>query len=102
MICNTKPERFQKDGKEFEAAGEHLSIYVEETSRSLHERAPAHWNDFHSRKQYLHILKHWIIRVIKYCRDAMSRQVGEAVRISYREQTLNSQSGYNRSGISRK
>ena len=31
----------------------------------------------------------------------MSRQVGEAVRISYREQTLNSKSGYNRSGLSR-
>ena len=41
------------------------------------------------------------IRVIRYCKDALSRQVGEAVRISYRGQTLNSKNGYNRSGLSR-
>ena len=41
------------------------------------------------------------IRVIKYCRDALTRQVGEAVRIGYRGQTLNSKGGYNRSGLSR-
>ena len=89
------------------------SIHVGESGRSLHERTQEHWNDFNSKKQDSHILKHWIIhhggegipnfqiRVIKYCRDALSRQVGEAVRISYREQTLNSKSGYNRSGLSR-
>ena len=91
MICNPEPERFQKDGKELADTGEHPSIYVGETSRSLHERAQEHWNDFHSKKQDSHILKHWIIhhggegvpnfqiRVIKYCRDALSHQVGEAV-----------------------
>jgi hypothetical protein len=41
------------------------------------------------------------IRIIKYCKDALSRQVGEAVRISYRGQPLNSKSVYNRSWLSR-
>ena len=89
------------------------SIYVGESGRSLHERAQDHWNDFASGKPDSHILKHWLthhqgqgkpqfrITIIKYCRDALTRQVGEAVRISYRGQTLNSKAGYNRSGISR-
>jgi hypothetical protein len=38
---------------------------------------------------------------VKFCRDALSRQVGEAVRIGLRRNTLNSKSGYNRSGTSR-
>ena len=41
------------------------------------------------------------ISVIKYCRDALSRQVGEAVRVGYRGQTLNSKGGYNRSALCR-
>jgi hypothetical protein len=38
---------------------------------------------------------------VKFCRDALSLQVGEAVRIGLRRNTLNSKSGYNRSGTSR-
>ena len=41
----------------------------------------------------LTLMEDFRIRVIKYCKDALSRQVGEAVRISYRGQTLNSKSG---------
>ena len=77
------------------------------------KQALKHWQDFEVRSTDSHILKHWKvhhqgegqpefhIRVIKYCKDALSRQVGEAVRISYRGQTLNSKNGYNWSGLSR-
>ena len=82
----------------------------------LHELpvcAKEHWGDFESKSGDSHILKHWLthhggvgtpkfrIEVIKYCQDALTRQVGEAVRIQYRGQTLNSKSGFNRSGLSR-
>ena len=89
------------------------SIYVGETGRSLHERARKHWAAFASQAENSHIYKHWVnhhssrgqpnflIRVIKYCRDALTRQVGEAVRIGYRGQTLNSKGGYNSSKLSR-
>ena len=115
LTCNpeagTKVEKL--DGKELEDRKEFPSIYVGESGRSLHERALEHWQDFEARQTDSHILKHWMvhhhgegtpnfhIRVIKYCKDALSRQVGEAVRISYRGQTLNSKNGYNRSGLSR-
>ena len=115
LTCNpeagSKVERL--DGKELEDVKDFPSIYVGESGRSLHERALEHWRDFGARQTDSHILKHWMvhhhgqgtpnfhIRVIKYCKDALSRQVGEAVRISYRGQTLNSKNGYNRSGLSR-
>ena len=88
------------------------SIYVGESGRSLHERAKEHWSDFESRSGDSHILKHWLnhhggqgtpkfrIDGIKYCQDTPRRQVSEAVRIQYRGQTLNSKSGFNRSGLS--
>ena len=115
IICNPgeMTNKGKKDGKELADLGEMPSIYVGESGSRLHERAQDHWNDFASEKPDSHILKHWLthhqgqgtpqfrIRVIKYCRDALTRQVGEAVRISYRGQTLNSKAGYNRSGISR-
>ena len=41
------------------------------------------------------------LEVVKFCRDTLTRQVGEAVRIQYRGNTLNSKAGYNRSGLSR-
>ena len=115
LICHpeagSKVEK--KDGKELEDTGEYPSIYVGESGRSLHERAKEHWQDYEARQADSHILKHWQvhhqgvgqpkfhIRVLRYCKDALSRQVGEAVRISYRGQTLNSKNGYNRSGLSR-
>ena len=102
-----------KDGKDLADNGSFPSIYVGESGRSLHERAKNHWDDFASRKEDSHILKHWVnhhssqgqpsfkITVVKYCKDALSRQVGEAVRIGFRGQTLNSKGGYNRSAINR-
>ena len=113
LLCNPVDEKGKKDGKELEDKGPFPSIYVGESGRSLHEHAAEHWADFTAKSSDSHILKHWEIHhggtgspkfkigVIKYCRDALSRQVGEAVRISMRGQTLNSKSGCNRSGLSR-
>ena len=92
---------------------ENPSIYVGESGRSLHERSKEHQADFEAKSGDSHILKHWIahhggqgkpafkLEVVKYCRDTLSRQVGEAVRIQYRGNTLNSKAGYNRSGLCR-
>ena len=79
------------------------SIYVGETARSVKERAKEHWEDFKSEKPDSHILKHWamhhnsvgqpkfIMKVVQYHRSALSRQVGEAIRIQRRGGvTLNS------------
>ena len=72
------------------------SIYVGETARSVMERSKEHWDDFKSRKPDSHILKHWVLhhhsagtlkfimKVIKFHRSALSRQVGEAIRIQRR------------------
>ena len=95
------------DGREFP------SIYVGESARSLSERAAEHWSDFRVKEEDSHMLKHWMLQhggqgeprfrfeVVKFCGDALTRQVGEATRISLRENCLNSKAGYNRSGISR-
>ena len=70
-------------------------------------------NVFAQRKTDSHILKHWKnhhhgkgepvfkIRVIKYCRDALTRHVQEVVMIEYRGLVLDSKPGYNRSVLSR-
>lgn len=39
--------------------------------------------------------------VVKFCRTALKRQIGEATRIALRKNRLNSKSGYNRSGVTR-
>ena len=59
------------------------------------------------------MLKHWQnshgglgvpefkFKIVKFCRTALERQVGEATRITLRANTLNSKAGYNRSGVTR-
>ena len=59
------------------------------------------------------MLKHWEnshggegtpqfrFKIVKFCRTALQRQVGEATRIALRGNTLNSKAGYNRSGLTR-
>ena len=81
--------------------------------RSLHERSREHWADFEAKSGDSHILKHWIthhsgqekpdfrLEVVKYCKDTLSRQVVEEVRVQYRGNTLNSKAGYNRCGLCR-
>ena len=90
-------------------------IYVGETARSVMERLKEHWDDFRSRKPDSHILKHWVLqhqskgtpkymmKVVQFHRSALSRQVGEAIRIQRRggEMTLNSKTEYNRCRLTR-
>ena len=92
---------------------ENPSIYVGETARSVKERALEHWADYASGNSDSHIRKHWElhhqgqgepqfrITVVGQFRDALSRQVAEAIRIMMRGSTLNSKNGYNRCSITR-
>ena len=92
------------------------TLYVGETSRSIFERSREHWDDWRSRKEESHIRRHqeaehggdgapkFIMRVVKFSKTALSRQIGEAVRISRRGgagRILNSKSEYNRCKIPR-
>ena len=108
--CN--PEAVKK-GELISVNKEVPSIYVGETARSIQERAREHWDSFRSRNSDSHILKHWtlhhdsegepefIMKVVKYHKTALSRQVGEAIRIAKRGIVLNSKSEYNRCSITR-
>ena len=74
------------------------SIYVGETSRTIHERAKEHWGATKGSTKEMegsHMVKHmtqyhegrepqFIMRVVEYHRSALSRQTGEAVRIMRR------------------
>ena len=89
------------------------SIYVGETSRSLFDRSSEHQRDYKSQKEDSHMIKHWITthqgqekpmfiqRVVNKYKSALDRQVGEAVRIQLRGNTLNSLCGFNRSKVTR-
>ena len=91
------------------------SIYIGETSRSIFERSKEHWKDFQGRSDKSHILRHqgashpgeqpeFIMRTVKYYRTALSRQIGEAVRIAKRGgegAILNSKSEFERCHIPR-
>ena len=89
------------------------SIYVGETSRSLSCRSTEHQRDYKTKKEDSHMVKHWITthqgqekpkfiqRVVNTYKSALERQVGEAVRIQLRGNTLNSLCGFNRSKVTR-
>ena len=92
------------------------SLYVGESSRSLFERSREHWKQWKSNDKRSHIRKHmelahketekpdFVMRAVSYHRSALTRQVGEAVRIGRRGgagQILNSKSEYDRCHIPR-
>ena len=92
------------------------TLYVGETSRSIFEKSREHWGAWRSGKEESHILKHqeadhggdtspkFIMRVVNYYKTALSRQVGEAVRIRRRGgegSILNSRAEFNRCRIPR-
>ena len=95
--------------------GDKAVLYVGETSRSILERSREHWDGYKKQKQDNHIWKHqmmehngeqanFTMRVVGSHRSALSRQVGEAVRIRRRGgegNILNSRAEYNRSHIPR-
>ena len=91
------------------------STYVGESSRTLYERGKEHHKDWESKKERSHILKHqgathpgeepdFVLRPVRYYRTALSRQVGEAVRIRRRGgagSILNSKAEFDRCWIPR-
>ena len=92
------------------------SIYVGESSRTLFERSKEHQKDWESRKTESHIAKHqgaahglgeepdFIIKPVRFYKTALSRQIGEAVRIRRRGGAgaiLNSKSEFSRCKIPR-
>ena len=95
--------------------GEHPVIYVGETSRSVVERSREHWSGYRGGDTDNHMVRHqnlahngepavFVMRVAGSYRSALSRQVGEAVRIRRRGgagNILNSKSEYNRCHIPR-
>ena len=90
-------------------------VYVGESARSIFERAKEHQADEEGRKEDSHRIKHWLsshqelksppkfrVEVVASYRDAMTRQIAEAVRIDLRgENVLNSKSEYSRCKIPR-
>ena len=90
-----------------------MSNQMYQACRSVHDRAKEHWMDFRRGCKDSHILKHWVLhhnsvgeprffmKVVQYHRSALSRQVGEAIRIHRRGLTLSSEGGYNRSALTR-
>ena len=92
------------------------SLYIGESSRSIYERSREHWADWRGKKGSSHIMKHqeqahsleeeprFIMRVVRSYRTALSRQIGEAVRIRRRGGEggiLNSKAEYSRCRITR-
>ena len=110
-ICLRCNPTARKKGELKEHNGQ--SVYVGETARSIQERAKEHWDSFKSNDPNSHILKHhlihhgaegepeFIMKVVKFYRTALSRQVAEAVRIKRRGEVLNSRTEYNRCSIQR-
>jgi hypothetical protein len=104
---NQTTRRAMLDKREFP------SIYVGETSRSLHERAEEHLKDGRDGAEDSHMVKHWanhhgggetpafMFKVAKRYKTALTRQVGEAVRIEMRGNVLNSKSEFTRCRIPR-
>ena len=95
--------------------GEHPKVYVGETSRSITERSREHWASYRGGGGDNHMWRHqemvhggepadFTMRVVGSYKSALSRQIGEAVRIRRRGgegSILNSKSEYNRCHIPR-
>ena len=112
VLCNG--DRVEKKNK-WGSFREMVGVYVGETSKSIFERAGEHWQDVKAGKVESHMLKHWEtdhsddkglpkfkIRIVRTCQDALSRQVGESVRIDLRGgNVLNFKTEYSRCRLPR-
>ena len=115
-ICSICNPGAKKKGPLKTYDGSKPSLYVGETARSLMERAKEHLADFGAQSQKSHIWKHqleshggsqdqaFIFKVVETPKNALSRQIGEAVKISRRGgegAILNAKGEYNRCHITR-
>ena len=91
-VCGTCNPGAGKDKELKEVKQDIPTLYVGETSRSVYERSKEHWGAWRNRTEKSHIWKHQVeahegaapkfyMRVVKYYKSALSRQIGEAVRI---------------------
>ena len=94
-----------------------LHKYVGESSRSFYERGLEHERDLTEMKPQSHMLKHYFEqhseekleemefggRIVRQCRSAFNRQIGESVEIQNNKNhfLLNSKSEYNRCALPR-
>ena len=89
------------------------SLYVGETARSLHERSREHIADMGAKTKKSHIWKHqlechggsqnhaFIFKIVDTPKSALSRQIGEAVKIRRWGAILNAKGEFNRCHITR-
>ena len=92
------------------------TLYILEKSLTVYKKSKEHWGAWRSGKEESHIRKHqetdhggdgspeFMMRVVGYYKSALSRQIGEAVRIGRRGgagMVLNSKSEFNRCRIPR-
>ena len=111
-ICNPKAG---EDRELVEVNQEIPTVHVGETSRSIYERSKEHWGAWKSKSDKSHIWKHQVdvhggappkfyMRVVRFYKTALSRQIGEAVRIRRRGgggSILNSKAEFDRCRIPR-
>ena len=116
-VCNPTSSRQEDEDNQSSRPVDHPreGIYVGETSRSLHERALEHVKDAQAFSAKSHITKHWMnshpslpsppemeFSITARFRDCLSRQIGEALRISNTKDTLlNSKAEYMANSLSR-
>ena len=115
-ICRACNPGVGKKGRVGEVRSDIPTIYVGETSRTMYERGREHWADWRGRRTTSHIAKHqeevhkgegepdFILKAVKSYKTALSRQIGEAVRIRRRGgegSILNSKAEFSRCRIPR-
>ena len=83
------------------------------TARSVQERSREHWEGYRRKDNNNHMVKHmtlhheegaepeFLMKVVGFPRTALSRQVGEAVRIAKRGLVLNSKAEFSKCKFSR-
>ena len=113
-VCQTCNPGAEPGKDQVEIRSDIPTIYVGETSRSLHERMREHWGANEKKKDNSHMFRHhlnehgggeepkFMARIVQYHKSAPSRQLGEAVRIMRRGgqgSILNSKSEYDRCRI---
>ena len=105
-LCQVGGEESKDNGR---------GVYIGESARSLYERSKEHESDKEGRHEDSHQVKHWVLdhpelsapprfrfKLISSFKDALTRQITEAVRIERGGgEILNSKSEFNRCRIPR-
>ena len=113
LVCNPRSSRQEGGGQDVQPSGidnysPREGIYVGELSRTLYEHALEHVRDGKAFSAKSHITKHWMnshpslpsppemeFSITSRFRDCLSRQIGEALRISHSQDILlNSKAEY--------